>query len=177
MTGLSPRVRGNQPPLSLHLAINGSIPACAGKLHANGAWSLPSGSIPACAGEPYPLADGLPAFRVYPRVCGGTARVLRHGGTVQGLSPRVRGNQANNIYGRGEKRSIPACAGEPRQRPASQAPLPVYPRVCGGTWGVMVEEERHTGLSPRVRGNQVHALGLLPAMRSIPACAGEPTRT
>ena len=52
----------------------------------------------------------------------------------------------------------------------------VYPRVCGGTGWLVGCAIKQSGLSPRVRGN----LSALPsstiAARSIPACAGEPTR-
>ena len=80
---LSPRVRGHlMRPASRY---PGSIPACAGAPP----WGLSSvGSIPACAGAPVPTKPG----QVYPRVCGGTARVC------------VRSNDSG---------SIPACAGAP----------------------------------------------------------------
>ena len=71
--GLSPRVRGNHPV--------GNLVDCRRR------------SIPACAGEPgrAPTAsDGAP---VYPRVCGGTAKLAHRGACVRGLSPRVRGNR------------------------------------------------------------------------------------
>ena len=52
----------------------------------------------------------------------------------------------------------------------------VYPRVCGGTKSIGWIRLTRQGLSPRVRGNQL-ILALLPHVtRSIPACAGEPTR-
>ena len=38
----------------------------------------------------------------------------------------------------------------------------VYPRVCGGTAPAIFEQERQKGLSPRVRGNPLQALGQLP---------------
>ena len=50
--GLSPRVRGN--PVMEE------------------ARRLDDGSIPACAGEPVGVGQLVAAFRVYPRVCGGT---------------------------------------------------------------------------------------------------------
>ena len=56
------------------------------------------------------MAAGAGWRQVYPRVCGGTAAAAA---AAEGLSPRVRGNPG---YGRGEareRRSIPACAGEP----------------------------------------------------------------
>ena len=49
-------------------------------------------SIPACAGEPHKRAPDSSAFRVYPRVCGGTANGRAFAADRLGLSPRVRGN-------------------------------------------------------------------------------------
>ena len=53
--------------------------------------------------------------------------------------------------------------------------LEVYPRVCGGTRGVEIAEGNREGLSPRVRGNQIVGIAARRALRSIPACAGEPS--
>ena len=52
----------------------------------------------------------------------------------------------------------------------------VYPRVCGGTLRSRYGKWVEYGLSPRVRGNRElnHRFQVLP--RSIPACAGEPSR-
>ena len=52
--GLSPRVRGNR---------------AAGRQNAE-----PLRSIPACAGEPFASLPNRVNHKVYPRVCGGTAR-------------------------------------------------------------------------------------------------------
>ena len=70
--GLSPRVRGNQ---GLRQTV-----------YKGGR------SIPACAGEPSFAAAAPTASRVYPRVCGGTRKVLYTLLYRHGLSPRVRGN-------------------------------------------------------------------------------------
>ena len=72
--GLSPRVRGNLGLADLLL--------------------LMGGSIPACAGEPSPPPSNPTEPMVYPRVCGGTAGGGFAARNLQGLSPRVRGNQA-----------------------------------------------------------------------------------
>ena len=50
-----------------------------------------------------------------------------------------------------------------------------YPRVCGGTLTALPNETTATGLSPRVRGNQIWCAFLLLSRRTIPACAGEPS--
>ncbi len=93
--GLSPRVRGNRG--------------------AEGDRRHQQRSIPACAGEPIEGAEQYNIDEVYPRVCGGTRQ---HGYLRQmrvGLSPRVRGNLGRKTRARGRRRSIPACAGEPRR--------------------------------------------------------------
>ena len=112
--GLSPRVRGNL-----------AEPSDAGRL---------DGSIPACAGEPVIPFGHQDLFEVYPRVCGGTARDHRDHVVVQGLSPRVRGNLDQAQCQRGNRRSIPACAGEPPSTDSYPVRDKVYPRVCGGTF-------------------------------------------
>ena len=132
--GLSPRVRGSPARAPGHGLGLGSIPACAGeprwlevKASRSGGLSprvrgspnlvqgfgQRDGSIPACAGEPTPVLPRHPRGRVYPRVCGGadimTPVVLVEGG----LSPRVRGSHLQLGGRRGNRGSIPACAGEP----------------------------------------------------------------
>ena len=154
-TGLSPRVRGNLcrwfgvPP---HM-----------------------GSIPACAGEPGPDGAQDGSQGVYPRVCGGTGGELQSGVDQKGLSPRVRGNPHSPAEHGGRNGSIPACAGEPRAACAGCQPPPVYPRVCGGTILEVVDVGTYAGLSPRVRGNPIRHMVHQLLLRSIPACAGEPS--
>ena len=132
--GLSPRVRGNQS----RSPRQASCP----------------GSIPACAGEPRRRPPRPSGRRVYPRVCGGTAMPGRGLGQAQGLSPRVRGNQAGGVVAFAGTGSIPACAGEPMARIAFLIMVRVYPRVCGGTLRRRSKLCRVMGLSPRVRGNR-----------------------
>ena len=152
--GLSPRVRGNQ-----------RLGAEAGRLRR---------SIPACAGEPGQAAPDGRCNRVYPRVCGGTAGGLPKTERGPGLSPRVRGNPKYSGTEATDARSIPACAGEPRKYFRMVSASTVYPRVCGGTPTPLPEGGNDWGLSPRVRGNRHAAPCPVAAVRSIPACAGEP---
>ena len=111
--GLSPRVRGN--PI---VVVQGLVDVR---------------SIPACAGEPSQDVSRRGDAEVYPRVCGGTYVRRVSARFVQGLSPRVRGNQLVSVGAAEIRRSIPACAGEPQRLSASGQRLWVYPRVCGGT--------------------------------------------
>ena len=153
--GLSPRVRGNRLATMLKQTGNGSIPACAGEPRSR--WARRSLS------------------RVYPRVCGGTPCGLLFLRALPGLSPRVRGNQPRNPQILLEHRSIPACAGEPTGRRLNGHTPWVYPRVCGGTSARANTFRFERGLSPRVRGNLLAMGEPIDVLRSIPACAGEPT--
>ena len=152
--GLSPRVRGNPRRIAARM--------------------LCPRSIPACAGEPCrPVRPASPG-RVYPRVCGGTARLATVTNVNKGLSPRVRGNPFQARYGQAGGGSIPACAGEPGACATIRGLRRVYPRVCGGTFVSVAAGQPGQGLSPRVRGNLARRSTPGRTPRSIPACAGEP---
>ena len=155
-TGLSPRVRGNLVDLG----------GCAGR----------NRSIPACAGEPACMGTSLYVSRVYPRVCGGTKQWWVLDQCYSGLSPRVRGNRSMARVNTPLLRSIPACAGEPQSPLSPSSCESVYPRVCGGTNCAHSRISPMTGLSPRVRGNPVCGYPAGSRNRSIPACAGEPSK-
>ena len=91
------------------------------------------GSIPACAGEPRNRRRPYYRAKVYPRVCGGTSADILPLLTIDGLSPRVRGNRVGMLRYRTAEGSIPACAGEPLHTGGLGFAGWVYPRVCGGT--------------------------------------------
>ena len=112
--------------------------------------------------------------KVYPRVCGAAEGVGVEKGPLGGLSPRVRGSLGELVGVVVEKRSIPACAGQPRRRLLRQAAAPVYPRVCGAALCVQPRLQGTRGLSPRVRGSPRPARRHRVRLRSIPACAGQP---
>ena len=120
------------------------------------------------------MRDNIRAWRVYPRVCGGTQGVVKRLFDLGNLSPRVRGNPSSLGTSSWYKRSIPACAGEPLVACSLIVHLPVYPRVCGGTRIWVTSTLKTLGLSPRVRGNRGRRRSTGARRRSIPACAGEP---
>ena len=86
----------------------------------------------------------------------------------------MRGNRPGSVLAFLSRRSIPACAGEPRSWPIHPLATQVYPRVCGGTEEPEEEIIYLAGLSPRVRGNRPCMASPANAAGSIPACAGEP---
>ncbi len=93
---------------------------------------------------------------------------------IQGLSPRMRGNQRGYKRGWAEKGPIPAHAGEPSSGNASHAPPGAYPRACGGTDVLSPYRFSDEGLSPRMRGNHIKAINCWVPVGPIPAHAGEP---
>ncbi len=111
--GLSPRARGNPRDA---IDVGGLV-----------------GSIPACAGQPSERAARAGSERVYPRVRGATPTERMFAARATGLSPRARGNRWRMRFKSGGKRSIPACAGQPRMARARPARGWVYPRVRGAT--------------------------------------------
>ena len=90
------------------------------------------------------------------------------------LAASAWGNPADPQPAMGNRRSIPARAGEPVTRGLLATTLGVYPRACGGTPGIRSKRTSAPGLSPRVRGNHHRPRSVDRPARSIPARAGEP---
>ena len=151
--GPSPRVRGKRPPRSPDTT------RCR--------------SIPASAGETSPVRLDRDLAGVHPRECGGNADVTNFTTTPLGPSPRVRGKRGASGRRRSPSGSIPASAGETRNRRNNLPPTRVHPRECGGNLFTARCDSGQTGPSPRVRGKRGHVA--LPRIRhgSIPASAGE----
>ena len=94
----------------------------------------------------------------------------------RGLSPPTRGNRRPRGIFLGNRRSIPAHAGEPTHCPIPQGIHRVYPRPRGGTTVTRKVGCELWGLSPPTRGNQDEIHDGLHGFGSIPAHAGEPNR-
>ena len=173
--GLSPRARGNPQSSCSDNSDTGSIPACAGEPHRiSAAEDCMHRSIPACAGEPRGQLTHVSHVGVYPRVRGGTRFARLRSVPLRGLSPRARGNHAAVDASTNLRGSIPACAGEPPRMQKCALCGQVYPRVRGGTCPAIRPGCQMKGLSPRARGNLWRDYRQRHALRSIPACAGEP---
>ena len=172
-----PRVCGGTASAAMaRFSARGLSPRARGNLLATPVSGISTRSIPACAGEPGLVAVAQVIGEVYPRVCGGTRASIAYRSNPDGLSPRVRGNRHPCIVEGYRVRSIPACAGEPHRSGASMGTDRVYPRVCGGTGDRRGIAEAAWGLSPRVRGNLASMGSRANRTRSIPACAGEPSK-
>ena len=155
--GLSPRMRGNRDACREHDFIEGSIPAD--------------------AGQPRLLPCSTACVRVYPRGCGATTPNASMRVAPWGLSPRMRGNRRPRPCGAGACGSIPADAGQPQMRWILCCSMRVYPRGCGATECPSHEPAAAQGLSPRMRGNPLLRRSLKDKVGSIPADAGQPSRS
>ena len=175
--GLSPRVRGN---LVLHAratpGVSGVYPrVCGGTILEEALNLFAIGLSPRVRGNRLFALCTFLENGLSPRVRGNpSTSAIGAVGQRSGLSPRVRGNRYGFRIGVYPCRSIPACAGEPRDGDAGASQQRVYPRVCGGTYDRHRTTRLRRGLSPRVRGNPNLRGGGSYGLGSIPACAGEP---
>ena len=175
MSRVYPRVCGgapSAPPASS--AVGGLSPRVRGSPLGAGESQTVLRSIPACAGEPPNWMCAASISGVYPRVCGGAWSAPGETILDPGLSPRVRGSRLRVRQHGIKRRSIPACAGEPKSLDLSPREIAVYPRVCGGAPPAVDSPVGYSGLSPRVRGSHTRSRNVVRGLRSIPACAGEP---
>ncbi len=132
---VDPRVCGGAFQLAVYLErVQGRSPRVRGSPRCQEYAGSTARSIPACAGEPATTTRGRCSIGVDPRVCGGARGCRRPRWTHRGRSPRVRGSRCSSRRARRGAGSIPACAGEPRDRAAGRIARRVDPRVCGGAF-------------------------------------------
>ena len=152
-----PRVCGGTAfPVCPLRAAGGLSPRVRGNLVDYQQLSAAGRSIPACAGDPGATRPGNVSTRSIPACAG----------EPPGRRPR---RNSHWVY--------PRVCGEPAIRQPGQSIVKVYPRVCGGTVRRAFRSVLLKGLSPRVRGNQSGVTNRAAAIGSIPACAGEPTKS
>ena len=91
-----------------------------------------------------------------------------------GRSPRARGSPFTLCAEILTPRSIPACAGKPRDLAQFSSPCGVDPRVRGEAGLACLIVSGFAGRSPRARGSRVPLTRTTAHVGSIPACAGKP---
>ena len=117
------------------------------------------------------------AIWVYPRPRGGAVDASPISWVFDGLSPPTRGSLDSNPTSMASSRSIPAHAGEPPTTAAWLFRSRVYPRPRGGALVVTQRTRAVIGLSPPTRGSLELDKRGGEDKWSIPAHAGEPSRT
>ena len=154
-----------------------SIPAYAGDPYLGQAHQVHVRSIPAYAGDPHLPHHAKAGYAVYPRLRGGSHLRARSRRAAHGLSPPTRGIRPLTRRHPLPLRSIPAYAGDPHGGSIGLSNLKVYPRLRGGSGAMRPEPSRISGLSPPTRG--ILMIFILATLfgRSIPAYAGDPSRT
>ena len=176
-TRVHPRVCGEAIALEpIPLPDQGPSPRVRGSRRLRARHDPRVGSIPACAGKPSHQTSRRSSPEVHPRVCGEAQR--GHPGSISssGPSPRVRGSLSCWRRNKALVGSIPACAGKPTNFERVAPKSRVHPRVCGEAVSVNPRASEAVGPSPRVRGSPFFTMSRASASRSIPACAGKPTR-
>ena len=114
---------------------------------------------------------------VHPRVGGEQDHLPGQGVNLAGSSPRGRGTDTNRNAGRRASRFIPAWAGNRPRTARSHAGPAVHPRVGGEQIRNPPRFASNTGSSPRGRGTALRLYYLHPALRFIPAWAGNSALT
>ena len=134
------------------------------------------GSIPAYAGDPCLYVGTAGDNKVYPRLRGGSGILALSIQASPGLSPPTRGIRIAAIGCYPPAGSIPAYAGDPRNRERAGGAVQVYPRLRGGSCPCAGIRNPCRGLSPPTRGIPRRTRSIPCAARSIPAYAGDPAR-
>ena len=192
LRGSSPRVRGKQRE-GAELRLSGRIiPARAGQTARRSTRRRTSPDHPRACGANAAIGGGYPRFGSSPRVRGKQQfevrgrlldRIIPARGANQlniqldvwqsGSSPRVRGKLWVDVFGAFCCRIIPARAGQTHSRQPSSRRLSDHPRACGANQWAKEYQTISDGSSPRVRGKLAVEDLYVPAVRIIPARAGQ----
>ena len=109
----------------------------------------------------------------HPRACGANRRLNCPTAFCPGSSPRMRGKQCGIRVGDGQRRIIPAHAGQTNRCLRCRPSRPDHPRACGANTPANLLTVWRYGSSPRMRGK--HSVGFAQVVhpRIIPAHAGQ----
>ena len=108
----------------------------------------------------------------HPRACGEHAAVCSRLPLGNGSSPRLRGTHHGRGLAGGSDRIIPAPAGNTGLMSWMVPSTSDHPRACGEHLERSISSTCQSGSSPRLRGTQRVHVGLVHAVRIIPAPAG-----
>ncbi len=150
--GSSPHARGTRPFITPANAIERFIPACAG----NTTWPR---------APPVPIA-------VHPRMRGEHTSSVKPIWSRVGSSPHARGTPGLKDSHLGDRRFIPACAGNTPEISTGHCITPVHPRMRGEHFLPLASGYTVIGSSPHARGTHCLSQSRQARRRFIPACAG-----
>jgi len=128
--------------------------------------------IPACAGNTQFRHHIVSHSAVHPRMRGEHQPPSRASKRRSGSSPHARGTRRQCNCGSGNRRFIPACAGNTGVRHLPVLSTTVHPRMRGEHAIVSGFHQFITGSSPHARGTLLQTHAGISNRRFIPACAG-----
>ena len=146
--------------------------ACGERFHSDASRGNPDGSSPRMRGTAVRHVDQAHRELVHPRACGERATAPSCWILKYGSSPRMRGTEYLSISVGGERRFIPAHAGNGPCCARRDTHASVHPRACGERSSVAIPACGAVGSSPRMRGTGHHASARTDGQRFIPAHAG-----
>ena len=194
LSGPSPSARGSRPAAHAGRGRCGSIPVCTGEPWGSTRRRGRGGVHPRLHGGASVAARALAALAGPSPSARGATAVHSSCSPSQGPSPSARGSPPGGVLADAADGSIPVCTGEPpgaralrrraavhprlhggaqERRPASRRGA-VHPRLHGGAWADRDTLGLWAGPSPSARGSLEAIMGLMPSVRSIPVCTGEP---
>ncbi len=168
-----PRIRGERawgfPSVS---GFSGSSPHTRGTPTVSRAFWQRTRFIPAYAGNanaPYPK---LPTLPVHPRIRGERVPSRYVSMHLYGSSPHTRGTHGGDGRASGQRRFIPAYAGNAARADRFPGLVSVHPRIRGERMARGARRASSSGSSPHTRGTQRPRRGQRLRERFIPAYAG-----
>ena len=191
--GSSPHARGTLKPAIVSMLSIRFIPACAGNANHDHHWYGRVAVHPRMRGERFagrflqhdhfgssPHARGTRVDRsilhvstaVHPRMRGERSRAATFQQPANGSSPHARGTLPHAVPRWGQRRFIPACAGNASMATHPVTATKVHPRMRGERAIPGVSAIWTAGSSPHARGTRVLIQHDSEIQRFIPACAG-----
>ena len=168
-----PRARGERVPAGAAPAVfGGSSPRARGTGEVDGVPVRVVSFIPARAGNGARRTNSARLKPVHPRARGERYALRAAVRDGSGSSPRARGTVAGVALAESGLRFIPARAGNGSRPQPSRRAHPVHPRARGERSCLLFPDSASHGSSPRARGTAGGRRSIGPALRFIPARAG-----
>ncbi len=172
-----PRACGEHAAMAMMMTISiGSSPRMRGTRTSRVSSACTIRFIPAHAGNTSTRPMLPNWYSVHPRACGEHDYNFPADQKPVGSSPRMRGTPGQTHQANGQRRFIPAHAGNtwpPAPKPSAAT---VHPRACGEHSPCSPPPRPMTGSSPRMRGTPPGPLYFAVGVRFIPAHAGNTGR-
>ena len=168
-----PRVCGEHDPLVPSVCdVLGSSPRMRGTLGRRVVGLCLVGIIPAYAGNTTARNASTKAKRDHPRICGEHFAWDSTTDFDSGSSPHMRGTHPTLDIMPGDRRIIPAYAGNTRDVSTRNGGPRDHPRICGEHNAVPLTDASASGSSPHMRGTLADQPQATPVDGIIPAYAG-----